>query len=110
MGRQVWFSLVLIVAACFSTVLMLKNTVHQSPPLVQELNSQPDAYMVNANYYEYNDQGLLHSHLFTPKVVHFPNQNSAQFKSPNFIIYANKDQSPWHITVDHGISRDGISW
>lgn len=109
-NKSIWFSLILIVVACFSTVLMLKNTGRQQVQPLQKPAQHPDAFMINADYYEYDDQGLLHSHLYSPKVVHYPHQNSAQFTNPNFLIYTNKQQTPWHITAHHGLSRDGINW
>jgi lipopolysaccharide export system protein LptC len=110
MSRSIWLGLLLIGAACFSTILMLKNTNHQQPQPLANPSRHPDAFMINASYYEYDAQGLLHSHLFTPKVLHFKFQNSAQFIHPNFMIYTDKTQSPWYITANHGISRDGVNW
>lgn len=110
MSRSIWLSLLLIVAACFSTILMLKNTSHRQPLVLDNPSKHPDAFMINAKYYEYDDQGLLHSRLFTTKVLHYKYQNSAQFIHPDFMIYTDKAQAPWYISAAHGMSRDGVSW
>ncbi len=108
MNRNFWLSLFLIIAASLSTLFMLRSTQHESPPPTQQLNQRPDAFMVNVDYSEYDDQGNLHSHLLTPKVIHYPNQNSAVFAQPNFMIYTS-ERVPWYITAEHGTSRDGIN-
>jgi len=107
MSRYVWLSVLFIITASLGTIWMFHNTAQQQA-LQPQQNLRPDAFMVNANYYEYDDQGLLHSHLFTPKVTHYPEKNSAQFQHPSFMIYADKKRIPWYITADHGQSRSGI--
>lgn len=110
MNRYVWFSLLLMLIASISTIFMLKNNNKpESGATTAELNVRPDAFMVHANYYEYDDKGLLHSHLVAKTVTHFPHKNTAQFTQPNLILYHTEHQ-PWYISADHGISRNGIGW
>ncbi|MDF1759533.1 MAG: LPS export ABC transporter periplasmic protein LptC [Coxiellaceae bacterium] len=80
----------------------------ESKPTKQTLASHPDAYMVNAVYEDYDDDGRLHAFLKTPKMTHFPDKDSAQFLTPDVIMYTAA-HVPWHVTAQHGRSQHGTS-
>lgn len=108
MNKNVWFSLILIIVACLSTILMLQNnsrTIH--PP--SKLERSPNAFMINANYYEYNKLGYFHSHLSTPEIIHYAYKNSSHFQKPRLMVYTDK-HIPWYTTADHGQSHGGLNW
>lgn len=108
MSRNVWLSLFLIAVACLSTILMVHSNHHR----IQEratLDRRPDTFMTNVNYYEYNNQGLLHSELQTPKIMHYPHNNAARFQKPTMMIYTS-EHIPWYVSADNGKSQNGIDW
>lgn len=76
MPRNMKISLLLIVAACLSTLLILRKTTSDERPSQAQLNHRPNAFMRDVNYYQYDEGGLLHSHLVSPLITHFPYQNS----------------------------------
>ncbi|OGO92035.1 MAG: LPS export ABC transporter periplasmic protein LptC [Coxiella sp. RIFCSPHIGHO2_12_FULL_44_14] len=108
MIKNIVFSVLLIAVLCWSVVLLLNNR-RISPPHKFSLDQRPDAFMINANYDEYNAQGLLQGHLFTPKIIHYPAQNSSTFEKPNIMGY-NAERIPWYTSALHGRSRDGSQW
>lgn len=63
MPRNMKISLLLIVAACLSTLLILRKTTSDERPSQAQLNHRPNAFMRDVNYYQYDEGGLLHSHL-----------------------------------------------
>ena len=104
--KTFWVSLVLLLTACFSTWLMLKNHQNKFTPN-DNLQNKPDAYMYNATYYEYDKTGQLHSRLDAVKTTHIPYKNSAEFISPVFLTYTDK-RLPWYISSKTGHSENGI--
>ena len=108
MSKNIWLSLFLIVIACVSTLLMVHNHPHTIASTSQ-LERRPDAFMMNANYYEYNEQGNFHSHLFTPEIIHYDYKNSSHFQQPHFMVYTD-EHIPWYTTADHGQSEEGLDW
>src|SRR3990167_3141447 len=108
MNKNIWLSLVLIVVTCLSTILMLHSNPHRkSLPMV--LAHEPDSFMQDVSYYEYDSHGALHSHLSTPKIIHYSNKNAAQFEKPNVMVYTDK-HIPWYISAEHGKSKQGVDW
>jgi len=72
------------------------------------LDNRPDAFMTKVNYYEYDSQGLLHSHLQTSKIKHYPHNNAARFEKPNMMVYTN-EHIPWYVSAEHGNSQNGVN-
>lgn len=105
--KTFWVSLILLLLACFSTWLMLKNH-HNIAVSAENLEHKPDAYMYNATYYEYDNTGQLHSRLEAVKSTHIPYKNSAFFTNPVFLTYTEK-RLPWYISANSGHSVDGIN-
>lgn len=106
MSKRVSLSLLLIVLVCLNTALMLRNVSHYRATSKQQLDHQPDAFMHNVSYSQYDDQGLLHSHLSTALIVHYPWENSSHFNHPNYLIYTDK-RVPWRVVANQGKSQGG---
>ena len=110
MNKYVGFSLVLIILACLTTTaFMLRTFPHCKKLLKQQLDRQPNAFMRKVNYYQYSDEGNLHSHLVSPFIVQFSYKNSSYFISPHCLIYTSQ-HVPWIISADRGKSQNGIEW
>ena len=106
MNKSVSLSLLLIVLACTSTALMLRSIPRHHLTSKQQLDHQPDAFMHNVSYSQYDDQGLLHSHLSTTLIVHYPWEDSSRFNHPDYLIYTDK-QVPWTVVANQGKSQGG---
>lgn len=63
-----------------------------------------DAFMHEAYYLEYNEQGLLKSSLYSPFVRHFNNKDeTVYFSKPRATVFTAK-RVPWHVKARYGKS------
>ena len=108
MTKNIWLCLLLIIAACISTALLVHSRRH-SLHRPTHLNQKPDAFMTDASYFEYDKQGNLHSHLSTTKILHYRSKNSSRFEHPKMMVYTDQ-HVPWYVSADHGRSHDGVKW
>ena len=74
--------------------------------LDKQVTDSIDAFVINGTYNEFNKQGLLHSHLYSPKMVHLQLHNSAVFLQPRILLYST-ERIPWYIRAKHAKSFDG---
>ena len=102
-------SVLLILIICPITMLILQNMSRNalSSKLRQESNYRSDSFIRDASYYQYDEKGLLHSHLDSSLIIHFPYKNSSQFSDPHYFMYTNKHVL-WNIKADSGKSQHGI--
>lgn len=107
MSKNVSLSILLIVLVCLSTPFILRNIFHHHFALKQQLDHQPDTFMHNVSYFQYDYQGLLHSHLNTSLVIHYPRENSSYFNHPYYLIYTDK-RVPWTVVANQGKSQGGV--
>lgn len=66
----------------------------------------PDQIAVNATLTQMNKNGTIAHAVSTPRLEHYPYQDSTSFVKPDINIM-NKSQNPWHITADRGTSQQG---
>ena len=109
MFQNIKISLLLIVAIYLSTLLIPRNLFPLELPSQEQLDHQPNTFMRDVNYYQYDEDGLLHSHLTTTLITHFSYQDSSQFYSPHYLIYTDR-RVPWTITATFGKSQHGTQW
>ena len=108
MSRNAYLSFLLILVASISTALLV-NHGHQPVHQAAHLDQQPDMFMTDAEYFEYNKQGDLHSHMTTTKIDHYAHMNSSRFENPTLMTYTDQ-HTPWHISAKHGKSHYGTKW
>jgi LPS export ABC transporter protein LptC len=68
----------------------------------------PDAIAINVTYTQMDENGMVHHIIYTPKLIHYPYQNSSAFQEPDITII-NLPENPWHITADQGTSQYGTN-
>ena len=107
MSKSVSLSILLIVMVCLSIHFMLRNVPRCHSTLKQQLDNQPDVFMHNVSYFQYDYQGLLHSHLKTRLIVHYPLEDSSYFNHPYYLIYTDK-RVPWTVVANQGKSQGGV--
>jgi lipopolysaccharide export system protein LptC len=98
---------VLILGISISLIIHYGFNFNDNKQVVQTSAHATDAFMLKANYYEYDTQGQLSSHMFSPKVTHQQYMNTTQYENPEVTIYSNKSIT-WIITADHGKSIHGV--
>jgi len=99
----IFFSMALI-----SSILLLLQYHHHNPYLStpNRHKSQPDIYVTDATFSDYDKNGLLKYHLKTPKALHFPEENVTAITQPNMVVYTNQ-RVPWRTTSDKGLLKRG---
>ncbi len=102
--QQFWLWSIITALTVMGGFLIIDSV--QNDQTEQTSITHPDGYMINAVYQDYNDEGRLHALLKTPKMTHYPDNDTTQFLSPDVIMYTSQ-QIPWHITSEHGQSKQG---
>ena len=105
--RNFGISVLLVLIISLITMLVLQSTSHDELSSRQKKNCHSDSFMRDVSYYQYNKQGLLHSHLDSSLIIHFPYKDSSQFSDPHCFIYTH-NHVLWNITADTGKSQNGI--
>lgn len=67
----------------------------------------PDAFMEEVNAVVMDKQGKPSMKMITPKLVHYAEDDSSQFVTPQLTIF-RKSPQPWYITSKSGRATDGI--
>lgn len=106
MSKSISLSLLLVLACLSTTTLTLRHISHRHSTSKQQLDHQPDAFMHNVSYFQYDDKGLLHSHLNTSLIMHYPWENSFYLNHPCYLIYTDK-RVPWTVVANQGKSQEG---
>lgn len=104
--KTFWLSLGLILVACLSTWLMVKNH-HGIAKNSINLKLKPDAYMYNATYYQFNNKGILDNRLEAQQATHIPHENKTIYTEPDYLMFT-KDRLPWYISAKNGTSLQGV--
>lgn len=93
-----WLTLFLFTLASLSLWIIFANN-HHSKKLTPQENL--DGYMLEARYIQYDNQGLVHTHLYTPKMTHYSEDSTSYFVHPEMVAY-NKHRIPWTVTASEG--------
>ncbi|QTS84128.1 LPS export ABC transporter periplasmic protein LptC [Coxiella endosymbiont of Amblyomma nuttalli] len=107
MSKSVSLSLLLIILVCFSTAMVLQSIHHHHYTAKEQLGHQPDTFIYNVSYSQYDDQGLLHGHLNTSLIIHCPWKDSFYFNHPDYLIYTKNKRVSWTIVANKGKSQKG---
>src|SRR3989344_2280161 len=99
-SKQTTTTAVLMVLTAISTYFMLNTRIDEE--VVSE-TKKPDAFAIDIKYEQYDTNGELSQLLTAEKAVHYPYQDTAIFKKPNFQFYT-KEKILWHITAEEGKS------
>ncbi len=96
-----WALIVLFFAAAISLVYRF---FPESPQLTLITNTVlPDSYATNVNALQMATDGLPSSRLQTPSLIHYQQDDAADFEQPVVTLY-EIDQPSWQITANYGRS------
>jgi len=96
---------VLMLAASAILLWQLWPANNRAVQLSDNHNSM-NAFIRNARYTDYNEQGQMHSRLKASEVRHFAHEDTSIISEPKGVVMAN-DGSPWQIAARHGRSQRG---
>lgn len=93
---------ILIVGSMYATSGVQENTYAST---VNE-PSYADGFMEEVIATRMKPNGTPDSTLYSPKLVHFSQNNSTRMTSPHFVITPQRGE-PWYVYANHGTSSDG---
>ncbi len=102
-GRKRWISLGLLLGS-----LLLIYVFGTSTPLQlfdgddDLLRQEPDAFVIDATYLVFNEQGRLRTRLHSERAVHYPATDQGHLTNPRLTVYPDTG-SPWQISSSQGI-------
>ncbi len=67
----------------------------------------PNAFMTEARYMHFNADGAWSSRIYSPRAIHYPEQDTTIFDKPRMTA-KTEGQLTWVITADHGDSHPGL--
>lgn len=106
-GKNLILTLLLLAALATSAWLARQSFLSIDDSNISQPTT-PDAFMTEARFIGFDDQGQWSNRINSPKVIHYPEQDTAVFDKPQMVARA-QDQLTWIITADHGTSRQGLS-
>jgi lipopolysaccharide export system protein LptC len=96
----------LLLALSLSTWSLFKS-YSKSIVVVKTDPTRPDSYMLNVTATIFNKEGLPALQVVTPKMVHYPENNTTNLDQPRVTIY-RKSPQPWYIKADYAKASDGM--
>jgi lipopolysaccharide export system protein LptC len=105
--RNISIGALLALAVSFSCWSIFIAT-HSDKKVVAATPDRPDAYMENVSAVFMDKTGKPKLKIDTPKMVHYPAEDSAELVSPQVVVYRQSPQ-PWRITADHAKTKKGIT-
>lgn len=103
-NRRVLILFVLALAAFLSW--WLSSTGPSLIPRLDQQRHDPDYYLVNFMLTTMGDDGVPKHQLKADNMFHYPDDDTANLKNPEFLIYRNGADS-WNIRSEHGLISEG---
>jgi LPS export ABC transporter protein LptC len=103
--KLVFFTILLLLAAGVTTWLSLQSVKKSTKYHISKPHN-PDAFAINATFVQMDNNGHINDIIYSPKLIHYPYQNSAVFQQP-VITIINPNTKPYHITAKYGHSTYG---
>lgn len=97
----------LFLAALMLSIWSIFLSTHSSVSAKKNPNL-PDGFMENVVAIVINKQGLPALKVFTPRMVHYLENDTTGILKPHVIVYRNSPQ-PWHINSDYAFAYQGTT-
>ncbi len=105
-GKWNLFILLCVVIAVVASLYLTPSMQASNMEIVNE-PTYADGFMEDVIAMRMNTDGLPKSTLYSPKLIHFSQNNSTRLTTPHFVILPASG-NPWDIYANHGISYDGV--
>ncbi|MFZ2315532.1 MAG: LPS export ABC transporter periplasmic protein LptC [Gammaproteobacteria bacterium] len=89
--------------AVWTTLLSL----HSGNKPVVQASTLPDAFMEDVHALIMNKQGKPSMKIATPKLTHYPDNNTTLLTTPALTLYRQSPQ-PWYVNAEHATALQGI--
>ncbi len=100
-------SLLLIFAAGLSAWSVIVSHAYDNSGTPVNDPKKPDSYMEVVTAMQYGANGKPTMQLITPKMVHYPENDSTDIFAPHVTIY-RKSPQPWFIEANFAKTTDGV--
>lgn len=87
--------------------ILLTTQKHHAPHAKSIPSNQPDAFMEEVVAVVLNKQGIPALKITSPKMVHYPNNDTTHILSPHLTVYRNSPE-PWLVRSDYAIATGGV--
>jgi lipopolysaccharide export system protein LptC len=103
--KNIVITILLILATAFSAWSIIIS--HPGKLDFQNDPKQIDSYMEEVQATTYNKQGQPALKITTPKMVHYPENNTTYITTPRVVIYRQSPQ-PWFVDSDYAKATNGM--
>ncbi len=105
-SKNAVLSIALLAALASSWWLMQSFFIQHSLVPAQHEAESPDGFMTQVHYTHYDENGEIQSKLYSPKIIHYNENDRAQLEKPSLVMHT-QDKQTWIITADQGTSLHG---
>lgn len=107
-GQQYIYMFIMIILLGFTGWYYAQPSLVNNPIPKDVLIHLPDIIITDLNITQFNAQGNMANHFYTPELTHFPYNNLSQFIEPRIIVYSQaSSEQPWLIQANQGESEQG---
>jgi lipopolysaccharide export system protein LptC len=99
-------SLTMVIVVGLIAWTTIQSYSHKGPIKTRN-TSLPDAYMEDIVALTLDKEGKPKMKLITPKMVHYPENDTSLITSPQLTVY-QKSPDPWFITANHAKAMQGV--
>jgi len=104
--KNVAITILLFLAIALTSWSIIISNFTQAT-VVQDDPRKPDSFMIGVVATNLNKNGLPALKLITPKMTHYPENNTTDITTPRVTIY-RKSPNPWFIDSDFAKAKNGI--
>lgn len=102
-----YFQMSMIIASTIMAISAGLLLYHPSATEKNDHPSLPDAFMEEVSALILDKEGNPHLKIITPKMVHYADNDTSHFDTPQVILYRNSP-NPWRITANFAKASNGI--
>jgi lipopolysaccharide export system protein LptC len=103
--KNVAITFLLILATAFSAWSIMISPQHQI--VADNDPKQIDSYMENVQATNFNSKGQPSLKLTTPKMLHYPENNTTYITTPRLVVYRQSPE-PWYVNADYAKATNGM--
>lgn len=100
------YSIALLIVICISSWYALESARKSLEQQPQSNPSNPDFYMKNVTYLQFDSNGVLQNETYTPSLTHYAADDSYLFVKPQMKML-DKSRQVWSISANSGKSTRG---
>ncbi len=105
--KNVMIAFLFLLSVILSGWSILTIKKHPIPRVKPTVSNQPDAFMEGVVAVVLNKAGVPALKITSPKMIHYPNNDTTRILSPHLTVYRNSPE-PWLIQSDYAKAAHGV--